>query len=88
MVGAEIDPEVLHHNHDSTSSTNFNKVMGQNEMFNLKRRADRWHGMSRDEVPVRNYIDEFAFSFAIPTVIFGLLCGILTATLFFKHQKL
>ncbi|XP_075152583.1 sarcoglycan alpha isoform X2 [Haematobia irritans] len=86
MVGAETDPEVLHHNHDS-SNFKVNKIMGQNEINNMKRRTDRWLGMARDEVPIRNYIDEFAFAFAIPTVIFGLLCGILTATLCFRHQK-
>uniref|UniRef100_A0A1I8NTR1 Dystroglycan-type cadherin-like domain-containing protein n=1 Tax=Stomoxys calcitrans TaxID=35570 RepID=A0A1I8NTR1_STOCA len=90
MVGTETDPAVLHHNHDTESfkANNANKVMGQSEAMNMKRRADRWHGMARDEVPTRNYIDEFAFAFAIPTVLFGLLCGILTATLCFKHHKL
>lgn len=84
MVGAEIDPEVLHHTHDISNRVNPNMV----EDGNLKRREDRWHGLSRVDVPVRNYIDEFAFAFAIPGMIFGVLCGILTATLCFKHQKL
>ncbi|KAM7353430.1 sarcoglycan alpha isoform 2-T2 [Cochliomyia hominivorax] len=82
MVGAEIDPEVLHHNHDNSQSNKVNAEMG-----NLKRREDRWHGLSRADVPERNYIDEFAFAFAIPGMIFGVLCGILTASLCFKHQK-
>lgn len=86
MVGAEIDPEVLHHNHDSSNSNKVNANIV--ETGNLRRREDRWLGMSREEVPMRNYIDEFAFAFAIPGMIFGILCGILTASLCFKHQKL
>lgn len=89
MVGAEIDPEVLHHNHDTGSNAVNNKNIGQSETStHMKRLTTPWHAISREEAPVRNYIDEFAFAFAIPTVIFGLLCGILTATLCFKHQKL
>ncbi|XP_005187766.1 alpha-sarcoglycan isoform X1 [Musca domestica] len=93
MVGTDSAPEVLHHNHDTAANgnqnnNNNNRVIGQTEMLNLKRRTDRWHGMAREDVPIRNYIDEFAFAFAIPTVLFGLLCGILTATLCFRHQKL
>lgn len=84
MVGAEIDPEVLHHNHDSSHSNKVNAEMTSN----LKRREDRWLGLSKVDVPVRNYIDEFAFAFAIPGMIFGVLCGILTASLCFKNQKL
>ncbi|XP_061400421.1 epsilon-sarcoglycan-like [Musca vetustissima] len=93
MVGTDSTPEVLHHNHDSAAANgnnnnnNNNRVIGHSEMLNLKRRTDRWHGMAREDVPIRNYIDEFAFAFAIPTVLFGLLCGILTATLCFRHQK-
>ncbi|XP_073822293.1 alpha-sarcoglycan-like isoform X2 [Musca autumnalis] len=89
MVGTtDSAPEVLHHNHDANgNNNNNNRVIGQSEMLNLKRRTDRWHGMAKEDVPVRNYIDEFAFAFAIPTVLFGLLCGILTATLCFRHQK-
>ncbi|XP_005187767.1 epsilon-sarcoglycan isoform X2 [Musca domestica] len=92
MVGTDSAPEVLHHNHDTAANgnqnnNNNNRVIGQTEMLNLKRRTDRWHGMAREDVPIRNYIDEFAFAFAIPTVLFGLLCGILTATLCFRHQK-
>ncbi|XP_023304761.2 epsilon-sarcoglycan isoform X1 [Lucilia cuprina] len=86
MVGAEIDPEVLHHNHDSSNSNKVNANIV--ETGNLRRREDRWHGLARSDVPVRNYIDEFAFALAIPGMIFGVLCGILTASLCFKHQKL
>ncbi|XP_046812631.1 epsilon-sarcoglycan isoform X2 [Lucilia cuprina] len=85
MVGAEIDPEVLHHNHDSSNSNKVNANIV--ETGNLRRREDRWHGLARSDVPVRNYIDEFAFALAIPGMIFGVLCGILTASLCFKHQK-
>uniref|UniRef100_A0A1B0AEN3 Dystroglycan-type cadherin-like domain-containing protein n=1 Tax=Glossina pallidipes TaxID=7398 RepID=A0A1B0AEN3_GLOPL len=86
IVGTDMSPEVLHHNHDGNKlSVGTNSL----EMSTLKRReGGRWQGMHRDETPSRNYIDEFAFAFAIPTVIFGILCGILTASLCFKHEKL
>lgn len=86
IVGAEIDPEVSHHTHDNTNSNkvNFNTP----DAVILRRREDRWHGLHRSDIPIRNYIDEFAFAFAIPGMIFGVLCGILTAILCFRHPKL
>ncbi|XP_037927914.1 epsilon-sarcoglycan isoform X2 [Teleopsis dalmanni] len=80
MVGADIAPEILFHNHGSKG------YHGSSELGNLKR-YDRWYGLAREDAPVRNYIDEFAFAFAIPGMIFAVLLGILSAILCFQHEK-
>ncbi|XP_067624564.1 epsilon-sarcoglycan isoform X2 [Eurosta solidaginis] len=74
-VGADISPEILFHNY------------GHKSHHDNFRRNDRWLGMARDEIPDRNYIDEFAFAFAIPGMIFAVLFGILSAALCFQHEK-
>uniref|UniRef100_W8CAK4 Epsilon-sarcoglycan n=1 Tax=Ceratitis capitata TaxID=7213 RepID=W8CAK4_CERCA len=75
-VGADISPEILFHNYGH-----------KNHHENFKR-TDRWLGISREDVPDRNYIDEFAFAFAIPGMIFAVLVGILSAALCFQYEKL
>lgn len=47
-----------------------------------------WDGMSLYEVPQRTYIDEFAFSIALPGVILAILIAILSVVLCFQHEKL
>ncbi|XP_055387300.1 epsilon-sarcoglycan isoform X2 [Condylostylus longicornis] len=74
ILGIEISPEILFHNHDS-------RPHGE-----LKR-LNRWSGISKEETPHRNYIDEFAFAFAIPGAIFSVLFGLLSAALCFHHEK-
>ncbi|XP_055920384.1 epsilon-sarcoglycan isoform X2 [Eupeodes corollae] len=80
MIGVEISPEILFHNHGM-------KGYHGSELSTLKR-TDRWHGIAREDAPQRNYIDEFAFAFAIPGMIFAVLLGILSAVLCFQHEKL
>ncbi|XP_053959724.1 epsilon-sarcoglycan isoform X1 [Anastrepha ludens] len=75
-VGADISPEILFHNYGHRS---------HHENF---KRTDRWVGIAREDVPDRNYIDEFAFAFAIPGMILAVLLGILSAALCFQHEKL
>ncbi|XP_011199006.2 epsilon-sarcoglycan isoform X2 [Bactrocera dorsalis] len=74
-VGADISPEILFHNYG-------HKIHHENF-----KRNDRWLGIAREDVPDRNYIDEFAFAFAIPGMIFAVLLGILSAALCFQHEK-
>lgn len=81
IVGNEISPEILYHNHGVLKSPY------GSELSTLKR-TDKWNGTRKDETPQRNYIDELAFAFAIPTMIFSVLFGILSAVLCFHHQKL
>lgn len=80
ILGNEISPEVLYHNHGMKSAHG-------SELGTLKR-LDRWNGMSKQEIPQRNYIDEFAFSIAIPGMILAVFVGILSAVLCFHHEKL
>lgn len=49
---------------------------------------DRWEQMARDEVPKRNYIDELAFSIAIPGMLLTILLAILSTVLCFYHDKM
>lgn len=49
---------------------------------------DRWEQMARDEVPKRNYIDELAFSIAIPGMLLTVLLAILSTVLCFYHHKM
>ncbi|XP_068151177.1 epsilon-sarcoglycan isoform X1 [Drosophila tropicalis] len=74
MVGVESPTEILYHS-------------GKQNEEQQRQPIDRWMGISRDDVPVRNYIDEFAFAFAIPGVIFAILVGMLSAVLCFHHEK-
>ncbi|XP_017480559.1 PREDICTED: epsilon-sarcoglycan isoform X2 [Rhagoletis zephyria] len=74
-VGADISPEILFHNY------------GHRSHHDNFKRTDRWLGIAREDVPDRNYIDEFAFAFAIPGMIFAVLLGILSAALCFQHGR-
>ncbi|CAO1334324.1 unnamed protein product [Diamesa serratosioi] len=46
-----------------------------------------WHGLSKDELPERNYSEEMALAIAIPSVWFAFLVAILTVVLCFHHEK-
>lgn len=48
----------------------------------------QWESLARDEVPKRNYIDEFAFAIAIPGMLLTILIAILSAVLCFYHDKM
>uniref|UniRef100_U5EQX6 Putative sarcoglycan alpha n=1 Tax=Corethrella appendiculata TaxID=1370023 RepID=U5EQX6_9DIPT len=52
------------------------------------RRTDQWETFSKDEIPERNYSDEFALSFAIPGLLLAILVSTLTVILCFQHEKL
>lgn len=52
------------------------------------RKLEQWHGVSREDSPERNYIDETLFSLAIPAFLFAVLICILTAVLCFTHETL
>lgn len=56
------------------------------EIVTNLRQMDKWVSVSRDEAPERNYIDELAFTIAIPTMVFAILITILTAVLCFQHE--
>ncbi|XP_017047993.1 epsilon-sarcoglycan isoform X2 [Drosophila ficusphila] len=77
MVGIESPTEILYHS----------GKQNEQQMAEDQRHQDRWMGISKEEVPERNYIDEFAFAFAIPGVIFAILIGMLSAVLCFQHEK-
>ncbi|XP_032307326.1 epsilon-sarcoglycan isoform X2 [Drosophila ananassae] len=77
MVGVESPTEILYHS----------GKQGEQQATEEHRHQDRWMGIAREDVPVRNYIDEFAFSFAIPGMIFAVLVGMLSAVLCFQHEK-
>lgn len=47
-----------------------------------------WHGLSKDDLPERNYSEEMALAIAIPSVWFAFLVAILTVVLCFHHEKL
>ncbi|KAH8377547.1 hypothetical protein KR093_005891 [Drosophila rubida] len=81
MVGMETPTEVLYHNNDAKQRQQHQQSAEQ------QRRNDRWLGIPREDVPMRNYIDEFAFAFAIPGMILAVLLGMLSAVLCFQHHK-
>lgn len=54
----------------------------------LRERFEVWDAMAMNEVPQRTYIDEFAFSVAMPGVLLAMLIAILSVTLCFQHEKL
>ncbi|XP_017859160.1 PREDICTED: epsilon-sarcoglycan isoform X1 [Drosophila arizonae] len=83
MVGIESPTEVLYHNNHGRVKEQLKEHRHQQ----LQREQERWLGIPREDVPIRNYIDEFAFAFAIPGMIFAVLVGILSAVLCFQHQK-
>lgn len=80
MVGMESPTEILFH------SGKQNEQQMPDDLSH--RQEDRWMGIAREDVPERNYIDEFAFAFAIPGMIFAILIGMLSAVLCFQHEKL
>lgn len=47
-----------------------------------------WSAPSREELPDRNYSEEFAVAIAIPSVWFAFLLALLTVVLCFQHEKL
>ncbi|XP_023166101.2 epsilon-sarcoglycan isoform X2 [Drosophila hydei] len=83
MIGIESPTEVLYHNNHGRVK----EQLKEHRQQQLQREQERWLGIPREDVPMRNYIDEFAFAFAIPGMIFAVLVGILSAVLCFQHQK-
>ncbi|KAH8413345.1 hypothetical protein KR009_010087 [Drosophila setifemur] len=79
MVGVETPTEILFHSGKQGEQSA--------DQRDDQREQDKWMSVSRAEVPVRNYIDEYAFSFAIPGMIFAVLVGVLSAVLCFQHEK-
>jgi len=79
MESLESPTEILFHS---------GKQQNEQQVTEDQREEDRWMGISREDVPERNYIDEFAFAFAIPGMIFAILIGMLSAVLCFHHEKL
>lgn len=100
ILSTGLDPAVMPHNHmDNGRDGNQQEqemqgkwlpsyTSANNEWHSWTRQQGHWHGLHRNEVPVRNYIDELAFAFAIPAVIFGMLFGTLTIILCFRNHKL
>ncbi|XP_016967481.1 epsilon-sarcoglycan isoform X1 [Drosophila biarmipes] len=78
MESLESPTEILFHS---------GKQQNEQQVTEDQREQDRWMGISREDVPERNYIDEFAFAFAIPGMIFAILIGMLSAVLCFHHEK-
>lgn len=54
----------------------------------LREQEPLWDAMSMHEIPQRTYIDEFAFSVALPGVILTILFAILSVIFCFQHVKL
>ncbi|XP_031634885.1 epsilon-sarcoglycan isoform X2 [Contarinia nasturtii] len=53
----------------------------------LRQEEPLWDSMSMYEIPQRTYIDEFAFSIALPGVLLAILVAILSVVLCFQHEK-
>lgn len=70
---------------DGKKSSN---LVGNGEEKPLRERFGIWHGVGINDVPQRTYIDELAFSIAMPAVLLALLVAILSVTLCFQHEKL
>ncbi|XP_032294026.1 epsilon-sarcoglycan isoform X2 [Drosophila virilis] len=85
MVGMESPTEVLYHNNHA--SVRPKEQLKEHHQQQQRIEEERWLGISREDVPMRNYIDEFAFAFAIPGMILAVLVGMLSAVLCFQHQK-
>lgn len=47
-----------------------------------------WNGLTREELPDRNYSEEIAVAIAIPSVWFAFIVALLTVVLCFQHEKL
>lgn len=54
----------------------------------MRGQKKQWESISKADVPHRNYIDELAFTIAIPGMVFAVLIALLTAILCFQHEKL
>lgn len=54
----------------------------------LRERFPIWDAMDLSEIPQRTYIDEFAFSIALPGVILAILVAMLSVVFCFQHEKL
>lgn len=62
--------------------------MPADEVKPLRERFPVWHAMDLHDIPQRTYIDEFAFSVALPGVILAILIAVLSVVLCFQHEKL
>lgn len=47
-----------------------------------------WQGLKFEDIPERNYIDELAFTIAIPGMIFAVLVAVLSGILCFQHESM
>lgn len=65
-----------------------NKKAHHNEHKSIRDQTPIWDSISTYEIPQRAYIDEFAFSVALPGVILAILIAILSVVLCFQHEKL
>lgn len=70
-------------NHDDKITKN-----AHTQEKSLRDQEPIWDSMSVYEIPQRTYIDEFAFSIALPVVILAILVAILSVVLCFQHEKL
>lgn len=50
--------------------------------------GDQWQGLKFDDIPERNYIDELAFTIAVPGMIFAVLVAVLSGILCFQHESM
>lgn len=50
--------------------------------------ADQWQGLRYEDVPERNYIDELAFTIAIPGMVLAILVAVLSGILCFQHESM
>lgn len=64
------------------------KPLNLNEYKSIREQEPIWDSMSLYEIPQRTYIDEFAFSVALPGVILAFLIAILSVVLCIQHEKL
>ncbi|XP_034472905.1 epsilon-sarcoglycan isoform X2 [Drosophila innubila] len=85
MVGIESPTEVLYHNNHASGRLDEHQKQPHNT--EVQHHNENWMAISREDVPMRNYIDEFAFAFAIPGMILAVLLGMLSAVLCFQHHK-
>lgn len=76
IVGSSDEDQIIH---NKTHSTEKSIALPKDH---------QWESMARDEVPKRNYIDEFAFAIAIPGMLLTILIAILSAVLCFYHDKM
>lgn len=50
--------------------------------------ADQWQGLKYEDIPERNYIDELAFTIAIPGMVLAILVAVLSGILCFHHEAM